>query len=432
MKKMQISMELNPAKPTHGMVKRTGLLLALSLALSGLAPRATAENWPAWRGPRGDGTSLETNTPIRWNPAQNLAWKTAVPGLGHSSPIVWGDRIFTATAFPEQAERALLCFDRRTGQIRWRQTVLTAPLEAKNGENSYASGTPATDGERVYVAFQDGQQVAVAAVDLDGKPLWLVHPGTFHNDHGFSSSPVLYEDKVILSAQSKQGNFLVALRRTDGQILWKSALDNPSNSFGQPLVGALAGRPQLILCGDKAVTSFDPQSGERLWFVENASTDSVITPVFSEPAGLLLTSSSWPKKELVAIKPDGRGDVTQSKIAWKSAVGAPYVPSPIAVGGFFLTVAESGNELYCFAAATGRILWHEPIGHAHASPVRVGGLVYFLTDQGTTQVIRPGEKYELVAANELGEKCFASPAISGGQIFLRGATNLFCIGARAK
>jgi len=429
---MLISMELSPANPTHGMVKRLCLLLALVLALPVLMPRATAENWPAWRGPRGDGASLETNAPTHWSPTENLAWKTAVPGIGHSSPIVWGDRIFTATAFPEQEERALLCFDRRTGQIRWRQTVLTAPLEAKSGENSYASGTPATDGERVYVAFQDGKQVAIAAVDCDGKPLWLVRPGTFQNDHGFSSSPILYEDKVILSAQGKQGNFLVALRRTDGQTLWKTALDNPSNSFGQPLAGAVAGRPQIVLCGDKAVTSFDPKSGERLWFVENTSTDSVITPVFSEPAGLLLTSSSWPKRELVAIKPDGRGNVTQSKIAWKNAPGAPYVPSPIAVGGFFLTVAESGNDIYCFAAATGRILWHEPIGHAHASPVRVGDLVYFLTDQGTTQVIRPGEKYDLVAANELGERCFASPAISGGQILLRGATNLFCIGAPAK
>jgi outer membrane protein assembly factor BamB len=396
-------------------------------------PRTTAENWPAWRGPRGDGSSLEANAPTQWSPTRNITWKTTVPGVGHSSPIVWGDQIFTATALPEKAERVLLCFDRRTGQIRWQQTVLTAPLEAKSGENSYASGTPATDGERVYVAFQDGQQVAIAAVDFNGKPLWLVHPGAFQNDHGFSSSPVLYEDKVILSAQGKQGNFLVALRRADGQTLWKSALDNPSNSFGQPFARRLAGRPQVILCGDKAVTSFDPQSGARLWFVENTSTDSVITPVFSEQTGLLLTSSSWPKRELQAIKPEGQGNVTGSdQIAWKSAPGAPYVPSPIAVGRFFLTVAESGNEIFCLAAATGQVLWHEPVGHAHASPVLVGGLVYFLTDKGTTQVIRPGAHYDLVAANELGEKCFASPAISGGQLFLRGATNLFCIGAEAR
>jgi len=282
------------------------------------------------------------------------------------------------------------------------------------------------------VAFQDGSQVAVAAFDVQGKALWLVHPGDFHNDHGFSSSPVLFGDHVILSAQSKQGNFIVALDRTTGKTAWQSPLENPSNSFGQPLARVLQGRPQIVLCGNKAVTSFDPQTGARLWFVENASTDSVVTPVFNDAAGLLLTSTSWPKKELHAIKPDGQGNVTQSKVAWKSALGAPYVPSPISVGDYFLTVADAGNEIYCFAAATGEIQWHEPAGHSHASPVSVGGLAYFVDDKGVTRVIRPGAKYDLVATNELGEKTFASPAISGGQIFLRGASHLFCIGTVAK
>jgi outer membrane protein assembly factor BamB len=413
-------------------MKHPCLLLSASLLLAGLTPRVTAENWPAWRGPRGDGTSLETGVPTEWSATRNVAWKTVVPGAGHSSPIVWEDRIFMATAVPEKKERVLLCFDRRTGQILWRHTVLTADLENKSGENSFASCTPATDGEGVYVAFLDVKQVVVAAVDFSGKQLWLVRPGEFQNDHGFSSSPVLYEDKVILSAQGKQGNFLVALSRVDGHTLWKKALDNPSNSFGQPLARLLAGRPQIILCGDKAVTSFSPQDGARLWFVENPSTDLVITPVFSEKAGLLLSSSSWPKKELQAIRPDGQGDVTTTKVVWKSVPGAPYVPSPIAVGRFFLSLGDAGNEIYCFEAATGQVLWHEPFGRSHASPVSAGGLVYFLNDKGVTQVIRPGEKYELVASNDLGEKCYASPAISRGQIFLRGATSLYCIGPAEK
>ena len=407
-------------------------LLAVSFFLAGLTPRVTAENWPAWRGPRGDGTSLETSAPTEWSATRNIAWKTAVPGAGHSSPVVWEDRIFTATAVPEKKERVLLCFDRRNGQILWQQTVLTADLENKSGENSFASCTPATDGERVYVAFLDVKQVVVAAFDFSGKQLWLVRPGEFQNDHGFSSSPILYQDKVILGAQGKQGNFLVALSRVDGHTLWKNALDNPSNSFGQPLARLLAGRPQIILYGDKAVTSFNPQDGARLWFVDSPFTDFVITPVFSEQAGLLLSTSSWPKKELQAIKPDGQGDVTLTNIVWRSVPGAPYVPSPIAVDRFFLTVGEAGNEIYCFEAATGQIPWHEPFGHCHASPVSVGGLVYFLNDKGVTRVIKPGDKYELVASNDLGERCFASPAVSRGQIFLRGATNLYCIGPAEK
>jgi len=413
-------------------MKRYGLLLAISLLSPASTSPVAAENWPAWRGPHGDGTCIETQAPTEWSATQNVVWKTAVPGLGHSSPIVWGDRVFTATAFPEREERALVCFDRGTGKLLWSRTVLNAPLEHKNGENSFASCTPATDGERVYVAFLEVKQIAMAAFDFNGKPLWLVRPGEFQNDHGFSSSPVLYDDKVILSAQGKQGNFLVALSRVDGHTVWKNALENPSNSFGQPLVRSLAGRPQLVLCGDKAVTSFDPRSGDRLWFAENASTDFVITPVYNEQAGLLLSSSSWPKKELQAIKPDGSGNVTETKIVWKSMAGAPYVPSPIAVGRFFLTVVDGGNEIHCIEAATGQSLWREPLGHTHASPVTVGGLVYFLNDAGVTHVIKPGEKFERIAANDLGEKCFASPAVSGGQIFVRGATNLYCIGAAGR
>lgn len=413
-------------------MQHTCLFLAASLSLALLPQPASAENWPAWRGPRGDGTSLEASAPTEWSATRNIVWKTAIPGAGHSSPIVWEDRVFTATAVPEKKQRDLVCLDRRSGQILWQQTVFTAELENKSGENSYASCTPATDGERLYVAFLDVKQVVVAALDLKGKLLWLVRPGEFQNDHGFSSSPVLYDGKVILSAQGKQGNFLVALSPMDGHTLWKKALDNPSNSFGQPLARVLAGRPQIILCGDKTVSSFNPQDGARSWFVESPNTDFVITPVFNEQAGLLLTTSSWPKRELQAIKPDGEGDVTDSKIVWRSVQGPPYVPSPIALGPYFLTQSEVGNEIYCFEAATGKILWHEPFGHSHASPVSVGGLAYFVNDKGVTQVIKPGEKYELVASNDLNDKCYASPAVSHGQLFLRGSSSLYCIGAVEK
>jgi outer membrane protein assembly factor BamB len=403
-----------------------------AILLAGSFNCTQAENWSAWRGPRGDGTSLEPNAPTQWSDTRNVVWKTAIPGGGHSSAIVWDDRVFTTTAFPEKLERALVCLDRKTGKILWQRTVLTAPLEKKHPENSYASGTPATDGERVYAVFLDGEQVAVAAYDFTGQQLWLARPGEFQNEHGFSSSPVLYEDKVIVSAQGKKGNFLVALDRNDGRTIWKTPLDNPSNSFGQPLARTLAGRPQLILCGDQAVTSFSPKDGRRLWFAENQSSDFVITPVVSEKTGLLFVSSSWPKKELQAIQPDGEGNITQTKIVWKSQAGAPYVPSPVAVGDYFLTVSDAGSEIYCFDAAGGKIQWHEKFGHTHASPVVAGGLVYFLNDEGVTRIIKPGETYELVATNELGEKCFASPALSAGQIFLRGETHLYCIGQAKK
>ncbi len=393
---------------------------------------AQGENWPAWRGPRGDGTSLEESAPIHWSATSNIVWKTALPGEGHSSPIVWEDRLFLTTALKESQERVLLCLDRKSGKVLWQQTVLRAPLEAKNPQNSYASSTPATDGERVYVTFLDTKEVVVAAYDFSGKQVWLVRAGQFYSQHGFSHTPVLFEDKVIVGCDSKAENFVIALGRADGRTHWKRARENPTQSYSPPLIREMAGRIQMVLPGDKAVTSYDPRKGRKLWVVDGPSEDCVITPVYNEKAGLVLSCSSWPKRLLQAIKPDGEGNVTQSKVVWSTAEGTPYVPSPISVGDWFFTSGFDTKEAFCFEAASGRILWRERMGLHHASPVAVNGLVYFLNDDGVMHVFKAGPKFELVAQNELGEKTYASPAVSEGQIFPRGFQNLYCIGANGK
>lgn len=424
----------NPVRPVSpGVARRTGwfalvrrggtalLLLAMGAGL------CRGENWPGWRGPRGDGTSLETNVPLKWSATENVAWKTALPGEGHSSPIVWGDRIFLTTALKETEERVLLCLDRVTGKVLWQQTVLRAPLEAKNPENSYASATPITDGQRVYVTFLDGKEVVVAAHDLAGRPVWLVRPGLFQAVWGFSHTPLLFEDKAIVDCDSKGENFIVAVSRADGHTLWKVPRENGTHSYAAPFIHAMAGGTQMIIAGNKAMTSYDPRTGKKLWVVDGPSEDSVATPVYNEAAGLVLGCSSWPKRVLVAIKPDGAGNVSQTKVAWTSAEGAPYVPSPLSLGNWFLTAAFN-KEAYCFEAATGKVLWHEKMGLHHASPVTANGLVYFLNDDGVMHIVKAGPVFELVARNELGEKTYASPALSNGQMFLRGFKNLYCIG----
>ena len=183
-----------------------------------------------------------------------------------------------------------------------------------------------------------------------------------------------------------------------------------------------------IAPGSKAVTSYDTRTGKVPWMVDGLADDSVITPVYHDKAGLVLSCTSWPRKVLMAIKPDGVGNVTPSKVVWKTDKGAPYVPSPIAVGDWFFTSSFAGRAAYCYEAATGEVLWKAPMGLHHASPVSADGLVYFLNDDGVTHVVRADPKYELVARNELGEKTYASPALSGGQIFLRGFKSLYCIG----
>jgi outer membrane protein assembly factor BamB len=356
----------------------------------------------------------------------------AVPGEGHSSPIIWGKRLFLTTARKDAKERCLLCFERTTGQLLWQQAALRSSLEAKNSENSYASSTPATDGKKVFATFLDGKEVVVAAYDFSGKQRWLVRPGQFYSQHGFSHTPVIFKDKVLVDCDSKGENFIVALARKDGRTLWKVQRDNATQSYSAPLIRTMAGRLQMIVPGNKAVTSLDPSNGRTLWATDGPSEDCVITPVYNERAGLVLSCSSWPKRVLQAIKPDGNGNVTDTNVVWSSTEGAPYVPSPISVGDWFFTSAFATKETYCFEAATGKILWHEKMGLHHASPVSANGLVYFLNDEGVTHVFKAGPNFELVARNELGEKTYASPAISRSQIFLRGFRNLYCVARDTK
>ncbi|HWI56546.1 MAG TPA: PQQ-binding-like beta-propeller repeat protein, partial [Bacillota bacterium] len=261
--------------------------LLLGCVLMAAAGPSSAENWPAWRGPRGDGTSLEKDVPTQWSATNNVVWKTAIPGEGHSSAILWSDRLFLTTALKDAQERALVCLERKTGNILWQQTVLHAPLEAKNAENSYASSTPTTDGEKVYVTFLDGKDVVVAAYDFAGKQLWLVRPGQFYSQWGFSHNPMLFQDKVIVAADSKGENFIAALSRTDGHTFWKVQRENPTQSYSAPLLGQMAGRVQMVVAGNKAVTSLDPSNGKTLWTVDGPSEDCVITPVYNQKAGLV-------------------------------------------------------------------------------------------------------------------------------------------------
>ncbi len=401
------------------------LLLAGLLAMA--CATARAENWPGWRGPRGDGSSLETHVPIHWGAASNVLWKTTIPGLGHASPVVWEDRVFTVTAIPETESRALLCLDRKSGALLWQRTVLTAPLEHKHSLNSYASSTPVTDGKRVYVAFLDLHQMLVAAYDFEGALQWLVRPGPFSSTHGFCSSPILFEDKVIVNGDHDGESYLVALDRRSGQTLWKTPRQNHTRSYCVPIIRELAGRTQMVLTGDKSVTSYDPRDGRLHWIIDGPTEQFVASPVYSEKTALLYITGGFPDHHILAIKPDGSGNVSKTHVVWRTTKGAAYVPSPIIAGDYFLIASDQGFGL-CFDASQGTILWQERFGEHHASLVSANGLVYFLSDQGVTRVVRPGPAFELVASNDLGEPCFASPAISQGNLFIRGNNHLFCVG----
>lgn len=407
--------------------QNAGACLCLGIILIiAWAQAAFGENWPAWRGPRGDGTSLEKNVPVTWTATENIVWKTPIPGKGHASPIVWGDRVFVVTAVQEQQQRLLLCLSRSNGEVLWQRIVLESPLEKINKLNSYASSTPATDGEKVYVSFLDRDKMFIAAYDFDGNEVWTVRPGPFSSMHGYCSSPILWKDKIIINGDHDGPAYIIALERASGQTIWKTPRPNLTRSYCTPIIRRIGQRNQLVLSGNKCVASYDPDTGVQHWIIDGPTEQFVASLVYNDK--LLFMTAGFPDHFIQAIRPDGSGNVTATHVVWQTEKDCSYVPSPIVVGPSFLVVSDTGVAT-CFEAATGQVIWRERLGpHYSASLVTAGGLVYFLSDKGIMTIIRPGPQLDIVARNELREETYASPAISGGRIFLRGLNHLYCIG----
>jgi len=403
---------------------RTMLLGAMIVVLAGLA---RAEEWPSWRGPRGDGTSTEAGVPIRWSAGENIAWKVPIPGKGHSSPIVWGDRVFVTTCLESEKKRVLLAVDRRDGKVLWNRVVLAAPLERKNELNSYASSTPATDGRLVYVSFLESPRIQMVAYDMEGKEVWRRSPGDFNAVHGFCSSLTLYKDTVILNADQDAKAFIVALDKATGEERWRVDRPNRTRSYCPPFIAEAGGRTQMVLAGSKCVASYDPGTGKQFWIVDGPTEQFVASMVYTD--GLFCMTGGYPSLHILGIRPDGDGNVTGTHVAWHERKNPSYVPSPIAAGKWFYVISDSGM-LSCIEARTGRYAWQQQVArHVSSSPVSAAGNLYFLDDDGLTMVVKAGPTFEVVSKNALGEPCRTSPAISRGRIFVRAIGNLYCIGA---
>ena len=405
-----------------------------------------SENWPNWRGPSGDGISLEKGIPVKWSPTENIAWRVAIPGKGHSSPVAWDNKVFLTTCLPEKEQRLLLCLDQRTGKKLWQKVVLNSPLETIHPLNSRASGTPATDGQHVFVTFMKADdrkipapnvgtqrlitpgKIIVAAYDLDGEQKWKINVGDFISAHGFNTCPVLFEDLVIINGDHDGDAYLVALERKTGRERWRIERENKTRSYATPIIREIGGRTQMILSGSLCVASYDPHNGKRHWIVDGPTEQFVASMVYN--GEYVFVTAGYPERHILAIRPDGSGNVTGTHVAWRTNRGAAYVPSPIFAGPYLLVVADSGIAS-CFNAKTGKRHWMERLPGGHSpSTVSADGLVYFTSDRGVTTIVRPGKMFNVIARNELGEQISASPAISQGQIFLRTHQHLYCIGSK--
>jgi len=389
---------------------------------------AAAADWPGWRGPRGDGRADGTGYPLTWAPAENVRWKAAVPGTGHSSPAVSDGRVFVTACREKEKARVLYCFDRATGAPVWERVVLTAGLERKHKLNSYASSTPAADGGRVYVTFFDDPRLRVYCYDFAGNKVWEASPGEFHSVHGFCSPPLLYKDLVIVNGDQDAPAYIVALDKKTGKEVWRADRPNRTRSYCPPVVYDLAGRKQLVLTGSKCVAGYDPDTGKQLWLIDGPTEQFVSSMVADR--GVLFLTAGFPDHWVMAIDPAGTGNVTKTHVLWAKKNEGGYVPSPVADGGYFFVVTDEGLAS-CWEAGSGKLCWKERIGKHHsASAVAAEGRVYFTDDDGTTYVVKAGPEFELLAKNRIGERCFSSPAFSDGEIFIRGETHLCCVAGR--
>jgi outer membrane protein assembly factor BamB len=386
-----------------------------------------ATDWPAWRGPTRDGIAAPgQNPPVHWSETEGVLWKVAVPGRGHGSPTVVGDRIYLATA--DADNQSLLCLNRNTGLRVWEAKVQGGqPDPGHHSNSSAASSTVACDGSRLYINFLNSGAVYTSALDLEGKLLWQHKVCDFVTHQGFASSPVLYEALVIVSADNRGGGVIAALNRETGEQVWSQPRPKIPNYTSPAIVNA-AGRTQVVLGGCNLISSFDPANGKKLWELDGSTEECVVTPVTDGTR--IFTSGGYPKNHTVAVFADGSG-----RIAWQNTARV-YVPSMIQKEGYLYAVMDAGLAV-CWAADTGTEMWKERLGgDFFASPVMVGNRIYATNVRAKTFVFEATPKhFEILAQNQLGDEAYASPVICSSRIYLRVAAHadkreefLYCIG----
>jgi len=388
---------------------------------------AGAAFWPRWRGPSGQGVATGGGYPDTWSATENVQWKAPVPGTGNSSPIVWGDYVFLTTAYDGGRRVSVLAYRRSDGQLLWETFAPGGPTDRRSHyKNGHASATPSTDGERIYVSF--GAR-GLFALDFTGEILWRRDLGPMAAYHGAAGSPLLYKDRIILYQDQSRSGFIAAFDTRTGQELWRTSRD-ASVGWGTPIAVHVAGHDEIIVSSQRRVQAYDPDGGAELWRCGGTSYEVIPTPVVGY--GMVFCSSGRAGPTL-AITPGGRGDVSETHLAWRSSRGSPFVPSPILYGDQLYMVNDMASIATSLDARTGEAFWQGRLGVAQregfsASPVAVNDKVFFTNDNGDTFVLRAGRTFDLLHVNSLGEQVLASPALVGGRWYFRTGRNLYAIG----
>jgi outer membrane protein assembly factor BamB len=442
-----------------GAIALASLLLALDAQAENSRSVSRDDNWPQWRGPLGTGVAPHADPPITWDEREgtNIRWKTAIPGRGHSTPVVWGERVFLTTAIPygdalpprpstasgnhdnlpvtHRQRFVVLAFDRAHGKVLWQRMLCEAlPREQGHRTGSLASSSPVTDGEHVIAMFGS---FGLYCLDLDGKLIWKTDFGPLQSlhGHGEGSSPALYGNTLIVNCDHEGGSFVVALDKGTGQQLWKVER-NEVTSWATPIVVVHGGKPQVIISGTSRIRGYELSTGKMLWECGGLSANVVASPVAGQ--GMVFAGSSYDKRALLAIRLDGAtGDITGTdRVVWNRFRGTPYVPSPLLYDGALYYLTHYQGVLSRVDARTGEdrpgALRLDGITNVYSSPVAAAGHIYVTDLDGTTVVLAAGEIPRILSVNRLSDSIAASAALAGSELFLRGEKSLYCVAENGK
>ncbi len=400
----------------------------IGLAWLFLASVASAD-WPQFRGPRGDGHSIETGLPLTWSEEHNVAWKIPLPGRGWSSPVILDGKVWVTTAFDEQHALHALALDLTSGEIVHDIEVFRpAVWQEAHPENSYASPTPVGEPGRVYVHFGAYGTASLSAAT--GEVLWRSLDLKLQHEVGPGSSPILWQDFLIVHCDGTDQRFVAALDKHTGKLAWQSPRSIPLDrkgthlkAFSTPLVIHHAGRPQLVSPAAGQVSAYDPANGEEIWRVRYEGYSNVPRPVAG--LGLVFVNTGYMKPHLLAIHPGGRGDVTDSHVRWDYHWQVSANPSPLLIGARLYMVSDWGIASW-LDARKGEDLWRQRLkGRYYASPIHAAGRIYNFSLEGRSMVLAAADAYQELATNTLDGQIRASPAVSDGAIFVRTETHLY-------
>ncbi|MGI8981387.1 MAG: PQQ-binding-like beta-propeller repeat protein [Pirellulaceae bacterium] len=414
------------------------LVFLLPLLVAVVSSAGAGENWPDFRGPAMDGHSDAKELPLEWSEQKNVRWKTAIAGRGWSTPVIWGEQIWLTTATSDGKELYALCVDKASGAVAQRIKVFeVAKPEPVNATNSYASPSPVIEAGKVYVHFGT---YGTAAVNTEtGSIIWKRTDLQLDHKEGPGSSPVLFENSLILSCDGADVQYMIALDTANGETKWKTKRSvnfgffpgDFRKAYSTPLVAQVDGKPQLITTAAQSAYGYDVESGKELWRFGYGGFSNASRPVVGQ--GMMFLNSGYMKPQLFGVKlGGGGGNITESNFVWKQTSSAPNKPSPLLIDDLFYMISD-GGVASCLDTKTGEPVWTKRLsGNFSASPIYAAGRIYVSDQDGKTFVFKPGRQYQQLAVNQLDEGCMASPAVSGKAIFLRTKTCLYRIEESAK